>query len=122
MCVCNQVWGEEYIHVGVYTKFEGEDKELKGAPRIAKASSINTQGLLSLCFPGGEGSLASDKCTLLDMGSGLGGTARVAAKEYGCDVRGRINVSCVVPFVLFAVSPTYAKVGAPLTFRFIHII
>lgn len=88
------MWGQEYIHVGLYTKFQGEDKNLKGVQRIAKASSINTQELLSLCFPsGGDGSLAPDKCTLVDMGSGLGGTARVAAKEYGCDVRGMINAS-----------------------------
>ncbi|CAM9353219.1 unnamed protein product, partial [Laminaria digitata] len=81
-----QVWGEEYIHVGLYTKFQGEDKKLKGVQRIAKASSISTQELLSLCFPAGDGSLAPEKCVLVDMGAGFGGTARVAAKEYGCDV------------------------------------
>ena len=37
------------------------------------------------CHDRGNG-LAPDTCTLLDLGSGYGGTARAAAKEFGCKV------------------------------------
>ncbi|CAN0442383.1 unnamed protein product, partial [Laminaria digitata] len=80
-----QVWGGEHIHVGLYTKLRGDDAELEGVPRITKASSLCTHELLSRCFPSGKGP-APDKCTLMDLGSGYGGTARVAAKELGCKV------------------------------------
>eukprot|EP00904_Undaria_pinnatifida_P006109 jgi/Undpi1/2628/HiC_scaffold_13.g06007.m1 len=83
---CQQVWGEEYIHVGLYTKFEGEDTKLKGVDRINRANCINTAEVLSVCFPAGGDGPAPSKCVLMDMGAGLGGTARVAAKDYGCDV------------------------------------
>lgn len=63
---------------------------------MAKASFLGTQELMSLCFPSGGG-LAPDECTLMDMGAGFGGTARVAAKEYGCKVRG--GASCHVEVV-----------------------
>ena len=84
-----QVWGEEHIHLGLYTNLQGEDSKLEGVPRITKASSLSTEELLSRCFPRG-GSPAPDTCTLLDMGAGYGGTARVAAKEFGCKVHGGV--------------------------------
>ena len=59
-------------------------------PRVTKASSLSTQELLSRCFPSGDGP-APDKCTLMDMGAGYGGTARVAAKEFGCKVYARVS-------------------------------
>ena len=80
-----QVWGGEHIHVGLYTMLEGKDAELVGVPKITKASSICTRELLARCFPSGNGP-APDTCTLLDLGSGYGGTARAAAKEFGCKV------------------------------------
>ena len=83
--------------MGLYTKLRGDDAELEGVPRITKASSLCTQELLTRCFPIGEGP-APDKCTLMDLGSGYGGTARVAAKELGCKVRagrtGRRSIIC----------------------------
>ena len=85
------MWGEEYIHVGLYTKFEGEDTKLKGVDRINRANCINTAEVLSVCFPAGGDGPAPSKCVLMDMGAGLGGTARVAAKDYGCDVRPLLN-------------------------------
>eukprot|EP00903_Cladosiphon_okamuranus_P013609 g12674.t1 len=80
----HQVWGGEHIHVGLYTKLEGDDAKLEGVPRITKASSLTTDALLSLCFP--EGSPPASESTMMDMGSGYGGTARVAAKTLGCKV------------------------------------
>ncbi|CAM9539498.1 unnamed protein product [Pylaiella littoralis] len=80
-----QVWGGEHIHVGLYTKLDGDDAELEGVPRITKASSMCTDKLLSLCFSD-DGATPPSKCTLMDMGSGYGGTARVAAKKFGCKV------------------------------------
>lgn len=72
--------------MGLYTKLRGNDAELEGVPKITKASCLSTQELLARCFPAGKGP-APDKCTLMDLGSGYGGTARVAAKEHGCKVR-----------------------------------
>ncbi|CAM9322755.1 unnamed protein product, partial [Scytosiphon promiscuus] len=80
-----QVWGGEHIHVGLYTKLEGDDAKLEGVSRITKASSLCTEELLSRCFPTGA-TPAPSECTMLDMGSGYGGTARVAAKTLGCKV------------------------------------
>ncbi|CAM9342480.1 unnamed protein product, partial [Hapterophycus canaliculatus] len=83
-----QVWGGEHIHVGLYTKLEGDDAKLEGVSRITKASSLCTDELLSRCFPDGKdnGNPSPSECTMLDMGSGYGGTARVAAKTFGCKV------------------------------------
>ncbi|CAN0491286.1 unnamed protein product, partial [Scytosiphon promiscuus] len=80
-----KVWGGEHIHVGLYTKLEGDDAKLEGVSRITKASSLCTEELLSRCFPTGTTPPPSE-CTMLDMGSGYGGTARVAAKTLGCKV------------------------------------
>ena len=71
---------------------QGEDAELKGVPMVAKANTLATQELLSRCFPGRDGDTAPDKSTIMDMGAGYGGTARIAAKEFGCKVLG--GVSC----------------------------
>ena len=73
----------------MYTNLQGEDTKLEGIRRINKASSLSTEELLSRCFPGG-GDLALDTCTIMDMGAGYGGTARVAAKEFGCKVYGGV--------------------------------
>ncbi|CAM9665166.1 unnamed protein product, partial [Ectocarpus sp. 12 AP-2014] len=88
-----QVWGGEHIHVGLYTRLEGEDAELKGVDRITKASSLCTEALLSRCFPAGataasngEAAPPASECTMMDMGSGYGGTARAAAKKLSCKV------------------------------------
>ncbi|CAN0508209.1 unnamed protein product, partial [Scytosiphon promiscuus] len=82
-----QVWGGEHLHVGLHSRLEGDDAKLKGVPRISKASSLSTQELLSRFFASDSG-FVPDKCTVMDMGSGFGGTARVAAKEFGCKVPG----------------------------------
>eukprot|EP00752_Nemacystus_decipiens_P001516 g1487.t1 len=81
-----KVWGGEHIHVGLYTFLEGDDAKLEGVARITRASSITTDELLARCFPKGEGATPPSECTLMDMGSGYGGTARVAAKKLGCKV------------------------------------
>lgn len=81
-----KVWGGEHIHVGLYTTLEGDDAKLEGVPRITRASSVTTDELLSRCFPEGEGAPPPSECTLMDMGSGYGGTARVAARKLGCKV------------------------------------
>ena len=72
--------------MGLYNKLRGDDAELEGVSKIMKASSLCTEELLARCFPTGEGP-PPDKSTLMDLGSGCGGTARVAAKEFGCTVR-----------------------------------
>lgn len=87
-----KVWGGEHIHVGLYTKLEGEDGKLEGVPRITAASSLSTQKLLAHSFPK-DGPSPAD-CTLVDLGSGYGGTARVAAKELGCKVRACPSMEC----------------------------
>lgn len=70
------------MHVGLYNMLQGEDSNLEGMPRIAKAAFLCTQGLLSRCFPG----TLPDPCTLMELGSGYGGMARAAAKKFGCKV------------------------------------
>lgn len=79
-----QVWGGEHIHVGLYSELEEDDSKLETVERISKASTLVTKSLLSYCFPVDGPAPAS--CTAVDMGSGYGGTARVAAREYGCRV------------------------------------
>lgn len=75
--------------MGAYTKLAGEDAKLEGVPRITKASSLATDELLSRSFPA-ECTPPPPECTMLDMGSGYGGTARVAAKRHGLKVRERV--------------------------------
>lgn len=72
--------------MGMYSMLEGDDAKLEGVPRISRASALSSEVLLSRCFPAGGDGAAPDKCTLVDLGSGFGGTARIAAKEYGCKV------------------------------------
>lgn len=79
--------------MGLHTMLEGDDAKLEGVPRIAKASSVTTQELLSRFFPSDSG-FVPDKCTIMDMGAGFGGTARVAAKELGCKVRRETRLLC----------------------------
>ncbi|CAN0358888.1 unnamed protein product [Ectocarpus sp. 6 AP-2014] len=91
----HEVWGGEHIHVGLHSKLEGEHAELEGVERIKKASSLSTEEILSRCFPSGtngNGAPPSAECTMVDLGCGYGGTARVAAKKLGCKVV-CINVS-----------------------------
>ena len=64
---------------------EGEDAKLEGVSRISKASSISTTELLNSFFASDCG-FDPSKSTVIDMGAGFGGTARVAAKELGCKV------------------------------------
>ena len=71
--------------MGIHTMLKGEDAKLEGVPRISKASSISTTELLNRFFPSDCG-FDPSKSTVMDMGSGFGGTARVAAKELGCKV------------------------------------
>ena len=71
--------------MGIHSMFEGEDAKLEGVSRISKASSISTTELLKRFFPSDCG-FDPSKSTVLDMGAGFGGTARVAAKELGCKV------------------------------------
>ena len=100
------MWGGEYIHVGLYAKLEGEDTKLKGVDKINRASCVNTAEVLSLFFPAGGHGPAPSKCVLMDMGAGLGGTARVAAKDYGCDVRRLLNNGGEARFGHFCLSLT----------------
>ena len=71
----------------MYSMLQGDDAKLKGVPRIARASVLTSEVLLSLCFPAGSDGIAPDERNLVDLGSGFGGTARMAAKAYGCHVR-----------------------------------
>ncbi|CAB1120986.1 unnamed protein product [Ectocarpus sp. CCAP 1310/34] len=90
------VWGGEHLHVGLHSKLEGEHAKLEGLERIRKASSLSTDELLSRCFPSGtngNGAPPSAECTMVDLGCGYGGTARVATKKLGCKV-GRYNAAC----------------------------
>lgn len=73
--------------MGLYSMLEGDDANLQGVPRISKACSISTRELLSRFFPS-DSDFVPEKCTVMDMGAGFGGTARVAAKEFGCKVPG----------------------------------
>ena len=73
--------------MGMYSMLEGDDIKLEGVPRIAKASVLASEVLLSQCFPVGSDGIAPSECTRVDFGSGLGGTARMAADEFGCHVR-----------------------------------
>lgn len=70
--------------MGLYSELEEDDSKLETVERISKASTLVTKSLLSYCFPVDGPAPAS--CTAVDMGSGYGGTARVAAREYGCRV------------------------------------
>lgn len=81
---------------------EGDDAKLGGVPKISKASSIATQELLSRFFPS-DSCFVPDKCTVMDMGAGFGGTARVAAKELGCKVPRTLHFwwSLLSPFVCY---------------------
>ena len=76
--------------MGLYTKLQGEDAKLEGIPKVIRANILATDEVLSKCFPGGQGDPAPDACTMMDMGAGYGGTARVAAKEFGCKVHGGV--------------------------------
>lgn len=79
--------------MGLHTMLEGDDAKLEGVAKISKASSIATQELLSRFFPSDSG-FVPNKCTVMDMGAGFGGTARVAAKELGCKVPETFRFSC----------------------------
>ena len=88
--------------MGLYTYLQAEDAELEGVPRIHRADILATKELLSRCFPGGSGGCpAPDKCTLMDMGAGYGGTARVAVKEFGCEVHDRVSSHGVPQYEAF---------------------
>ncbi|CAN0342324.1 unnamed protein product, partial [Ectocarpus sp. 4 AP-2014] len=70
-----KVWGGEHIHVGLI---------------------LNAEELLARCFPAsangtngtngtnGNGARPTSESTMVDMGSGYGGSARLAAKTLGC--------------------------------------
>ncbi|CAN0172371.1 unnamed protein product, partial [Ectocarpus sp. 13 AM-2016] len=88
-----KVWGGEHIHVGLYSKLNAEEAKLPVLDRIKKASILNAEELLARCFPAsgngtdgtnGNGASPTSKSTMVDMGSGYGGSARLAAKTLGC--------------------------------------
>lgn len=68
------------MHVGLYDLMIGEDAKLEGAARISRASTLSAQERLRRCFPA-DGP-APETCTIVDFGSGVGGTARLAAKQH----------------------------------------
>ncbi|CAM9828850.1 unnamed protein product [Discosporangium mesarthrocarpum] len=88
-----QVWGGDHIHIGLYSKLKGAEIELKGVERIKRASALSTETLLSHCFSK-ERQYVQDggMIEMMDLGSGYGGTARMAALAHGCHVT-CINVS-----------------------------
>lgn len=65
------IWGGEDLHIGTYRRPEES---------IFEASRRTVQKLADLC-----GTLDED-CTVLDLGAGIGGSARFLAKSYGCQV------------------------------------
>lgn len=78
-----QVWGGD-VHVGLYHLLKGDDAKLEGVERIKHAGVITTNVLLEKALP--VTGRSSDGITIMDMGSAHGGTARIAAKEFGCNV------------------------------------
>ncbi|CAN0545014.1 unnamed protein product, partial [Ectocarpus sp. 12 AP-2014] len=94
-----KVWGGEHIHVGLYSKPNAEEAKLSVLDRIKKASILNAEELLARCFPAsgngtngtsGNGAPPTSESTMVDMGSGYGGSARLAAKTLGC----KASLSC----------------------------
>ncbi|CAN0504428.1 unnamed protein product, partial [Ectocarpus sp. 12 AP-2014] len=88
-----KVWGGDHIHVGLYSKLNAEEAKLPVLDRIKKASILNAEELLARCFPAsangtngrnGNGAPPISESTMVDMGSGYGGSARLAAKTLGC--------------------------------------
>ncbi|CAN0361205.1 unnamed protein product, partial [Ectocarpus sp. 12 AP-2014] len=78
-----QAWGED-IHIGRYDLLSTDELKMGPRERIKRATALSTRGLLGKVFPpspGGETTM-----TVMDMGSAHGSTARMAAKEHGCNV------------------------------------
>lgn len=71
--------------MGLLDQLSGEDAKLEGLPRLIKAMRVSTDELLKRCFP--PGSPPPETCTVVDLGSGVGSTARELAKRYRCKVR-----------------------------------
>jgi SAM-dependent methyltransferase len=67
-----KVWGGEHIHVGLYLADES----------IALAS----EQAVRMIAGGVHAFEQTPGCTVLDLGSGFGGPARLLAREYGCRV------------------------------------
>ena len=81
-----QAWGGTGdIHIGLYDHLDKEQRKLETRDRIRMATTLTTEWFLGNAFGNGPSPAGS---TVVDMGSGFGSTARVAAKEYGCNVRG----------------------------------
>ena len=78
-----QAWGGD-IHLGRYDLLDKDDLQLGVRDRIKKATKIATGILLGKAFPADGPSSAGS--TIADFGSAFGTTARVAAREYGCNV------------------------------------
>lgn len=78
----SQVWGGEFLHIGLFDQLTKEESKLDNPARLMRASQLATDELLRRCFPPGCPDPA--KMTVMDLGAGTGGTARVAAKRYGC--------------------------------------
>jgi sarcosine/dimethylglycine N-methyltransferase len=73
----HSVWGGEDLHIGTYRL--PEDSIFEASRRTVKRMAALSLNL-------------SDRCTVLDLGSGIGGSARYLAKTYRCQVVG-LNLS-----------------------------
>ena len=65
------IWGGEDLHLGIYRR--PEDSIFEASRRTVQTMAEKSAHL-------------GPNCTVLDLGSGIGGTARYLAKTYGCQV------------------------------------
>lgn len=68
------VWGGEDLHLGIYRR--PEDSIFQGSRRTVERMAFYSRNLQE----------KGHKVELLDLGSGIGGTARYLAKTFGCRV------------------------------------
>lgn len=74
------VWGGNHIHIGIY-----EGVEASGIERIVQASDQSLERVFSKMKENAAHQLDSTM-QVMDMGSAYGGSARVCALKYGCQV------------------------------------
>lgn len=68
------IWGGEDLHLGIYRR--PEDSIFEGSRRTVERMASYSANLKE----------KGDQARLIDLGSGIGGTARYLAKTYGCQV------------------------------------
>eukprot|EP00281_Chroomonas_sp_CCMP1168_P011043 CAMPEP_0206279688 /NCGR_PEP_ID=MMETSP0047_2-20121206/38151_1 /ASSEMBLY_ACC=CAM_ASM_000192 /TAXON_ID=195065 /ORGANISM="Chroomonas mesostigmatica_cf, Strain CCMP1168" /LENGTH=221 /DNA_ID=CAMNT_0053709645 /DNA_START=17 /DNA_END=679 /DNA_ORIENTATION=+ len=76
-------WGGESIHCGLYDIVEEKGPSIEEKfQRVQEASLLTTERLFDIV----EGLKLTPESKVCDLGAGLGGTARLCAKKYGCSV------------------------------------